>query len=55
MSIFIFKNDKIVLSEALRYKVDSGFVEELETDITLTVPWVDANGNGVVDADEVLH
>ena len=50
-----FKNDKVVLSARKAFtttKVDSGFVEELETDITLTVPWVDANGNGVVDADE---
>ena len=50
-----FKNDKVVLSARKAFtttKVDSGFVAELETDITLTVPWVDANGDGVVDADE---
>ena len=32
--------------------LDTGFVSELKTDDTLTVPWVDGNGNNLVDDGE---
>ena len=50
-----FKNDKVTLSARKAFTTttaDTGFVADEETDITLTIPWVDANGDGVVDDGE---